>query len=456
MRFSIFTPTHNPKHLPLVYDSLKAQTYQDFEWVIGINNMSNSIEFPPLSTPGKEKFTIRIEKIPTDDKINGTYVGYLKNFMCTELCKGDYLVELDHDDELTPNALQELSDTIDYYVKKHELPPDFIYSDAVHIHDSNHTTQTYSGMFGWRTPYELTWGGRKYLNNAAFPISAASLHDIFYSPDHVRVWRREFYNKIGGHDVTLSIGDDHDLIQRTYIAGGSMVYIPECLYIYHLHEDASNTYLQRNAAIQEQQGINGDKHRNALIREWCKREKLLRVELGGGCTLATAGVIGVALDNADLCFDITEHGLPFMDNSVGHIHAQDFLEHIPHCKNGKCPHTAGTCTVGMMNEIWRVLAPNGWFTSITPSTGGRGAFQDPTHCSFWNQNSFMYYTQATQANYLRGCKARFIQRRLFENYPSDWYKDNQILYVNAVLNALKEPHQPGVNGFWLYDQTVKH
>jgi O-antigen biosynthesis protein len=37
------------------------------------------------------------------------------------------------------------------------------------------------------------------------------------------------------------------------------------------------------------------------------------------------------------------------------------------------------------------LVPGGWLLAATPSTDVRGAFQDPTNCSFWNvPNSFWY------------------------------------------------------------------
>ena len=49
------------------------------------------------------------------------------------------------------------------------------------------------------------------------------------------------------------------------------------------------------------------------------------------------------------------------------------------------------CVVELMNAIYRALVPGGWVLAATPSTDGRGAFQDPTHCSFWNvPNSFWY------------------------------------------------------------------
>ena len=40
MTISVFTPSHNPKWLDEVYESLKAQTNPDWEWVVLLNNLS--------------------------------------------------------------------------------------------------------------------------------------------------------------------------------------------------------------------------------------------------------------------------------------------------------------------------------------------------------------------------------------------------------------------------------
>ncbi len=160
-------------------------------------------------------------------------------------------------------------------------------------------------------------------------------------------------------------------------------------------------------------------------------EGLPKYDLGGGL-FSPEGFLSVdILDSADVVCDV-RHGLPFEDGSVGVIRAKDFLEHIPHCADSTCQHQACYCTVGLMNEIHRVLAPGGCLLSMTPSTGGRGAFQDPTHCSFWNPNSFWYYTREEQAQFVPGIKARF-EGDVWEEYPSDWHKTHQILYVYANL-----------------------
>jgi Glycosyl transferase family 2/Methyltransferase domain len=68
----------------------------------------------------------------------------------------------------------------------------------------------------------------------------------------------------------------------------------------------------------------------------------------------------------------------FPDSSVDEIRAWDIIEHLPDA-------------IHTMNEAFRVLKSGGVFDIIVPTTDGRGAFQDPTHKSFWNRNSFFYF-----------------------------------------------------------------
>ncbi len=66
--------------------------------------------------------------------------------------------------------------------------------------------------------------------------------------------------------------------------------------------------------------------------------------------------------------------------------------------------------------------------SQTPSTDGRGAFQDPTHISFSNSNAFWDYTRADQ-NCFIDCPVRFQATRLKNFFPSEWHREHQIVYV---------------------------
>ena len=47
-------------------------------------------------------------------------------------------------------------------------------------------------------------------------INALSIRHIVAEPNHVRCWKKEFYHKIGGHNIELSVLDDMDLLIRTF------------------------------------------------------------------------------------------------------------------------------------------------------------------------------------------------------------------------------------------------
>lgn len=100
----------------------------------------------------------------------------------------------------------------------------------------------------------------------------------------------------------------------------------------------------------------------------------------GCCDRRLPGFLGVDVSRGpavDVVADLNQ-SWPWPDDSVDEILARDIIEHLP---NG----------VRTMNEIHRVLKPGAKVTISVPTTNGAGAFQDPTHCSFWNRHSFWYY-----------------------------------------------------------------
>lgn len=109
----------------------------------------------------------------------------------------------------------------------------------------------------------------------------------------------------------------------------------------------------------------------------------MKLNLGSGFR-PQAGFINI--DNSmkcepDVLCDVTD-GLPYDDSSVDEVRAWDLLEHIPIGK-----------IIFVIEEVWRVLKAGGLFESFTPDAErGQGAFQDPTHVSFWVENSWLYYS----------------------------------------------------------------
>ncbi len=114
------------------------------------------------------------------------------------------------------------------------------------------------------------------------------------------------------------------------------------------------------------------------------------------------------------------NGLPYEDNSVDYIRADNFLEHIP----------IGS-VIPVIEEIWRVLKPGAVFESLTPSTDGRGAFQDPMHVSFWNRNSWFYYSDDDCRN-LYGIKAKFDLSQV-----EDINGEMGIIFTRVIAKAVK-------------------
>jgi hypothetical protein len=71
---------------------------------------------------------------------------------------------------------------------------------------------------------------------------------------------------------------------------------------------------------------------------------------------------------------------PWPNDTIEEIRADDIIEHLPN-------------KIFTMNEAHRVLVRNGILDIFVPTTNGPGAWQDPTHVSYWNRNSFLYYTK---------------------------------------------------------------
>ena len=100
MRFSIFTPSHDLRHIDRTLQSLKAQSFKDFEWVLLLNG-------PALAQ--KDSLEQKIKKADINYRfvdffqLNNTNIGYLKNECCNSAV-GEIQVELDHDDQIEPNC----------------------------------------------------------------------------------------------------------------------------------------------------------------------------------------------------------------------------------------------------------------------------------------------------------------------------------------------------------------
>jgi O-antigen biosynthesis protein len=406
-KFSIISPSHkNTPYLQELYESLCAQTYENWEWVLWLNGkFKRSKLSPEIENDERVKIYECKEKNPN--------VGFHKN-KAFHLGSGDVVVEVDHDDMITPDCLEELNKAYQ------DESVGFVFSDVA-VYDDNFVP--YNEQHGWSYYFYNFRGKDRYVMNSWRPTSQ-SLAYIWYAPDHVRSWRKSVYEEIGGHNVDLSICDDHELMIRTYLKT-KMYHIKKPLYIYRVYGE--NTYLQRNADIQTKTVDLYKEYAYQLAEKDADDRGLLKVDIGGGL-YPRKGYLTVDQEGADITCDLNE-GIPLPDNSVGVINASHVLEHL------RDP-------IKSMREIHRVLAHGGWAMIEVPSTDGRGAFQDPTHVSYWNEHSFWYYTNKDKAYFIRNNDIRFQTYRL-----ETWEMAPHIPVVTAWLTAIKDEERlPGVLG----------
>jgi glycosyltransferase involved in cell wall biosynthesis len=399
MKFSIITPSNKTTYLNDLYQSIKAQTYTNWEWIVWLNQGASSSDLPnEIASDTRVRYFV-------SDSPNSS-VGFHKKCAFFQ-GEGDVLVEADHDDFLLPTCLEELAQAFK------DPTIGFAYSDTLQYHTRGEF-KPYNSFYGWEHDYH-DWNGLSLARMRSFPPSSRSLAFIWYAPDHIRAWRTDVYSKLGGHDPELSICDDHDLIIRTYLET-RMAFINKPLYVYRI--TGENTWLARNQAIQTETVRLFHKYAHALAERDAQLQGLLKVDLGGGID-PRSGYLTMDIDGgADILCDLND-GIPLEDNSVGVINASHVIEHL------KDP-------IKTMREIHRVLVDGGWAFIQVPSTDGRGAWQDPTHVSFWNKHSFWYYTRADKARYIRNSTIRFQE---FRNEDTTW--DDGVVVTDCWLTAVK-------------------
>ena len=389
---SIITPSHDVKFLKELEETILSQSFTDWEWIVLLNHGAKY---------QAEDSRIRIIDFPYDID----HVGALKKYACDQ-CKGEVIMEVDHDDMITPDCLQEIYNAFaDPFVG-------FVFSDNAKLSD---VFKPYDPNYGW-TYRMFEWQGKELFAMNSHPVYPGRLGYIWFAPDHVRAWRKSIYDQIGGHKFSLSVCDDLDLMHRLYMVT-KFKHIPKVLYIYRITNN--NTWKLKNGLVQTETKAIYKQNIYMLAERFSEINGLKIIDLCGGFSKPD-GYTSIDKHRGDIIHDL-EHGIPLPDNSCGVIRAHDALEHI---KNQQL----------LMSEIHRVLAPGGLLLSKTPSTDGRGAFQDPTHVSFWNQNSFWYWTRS-QAGYIHNVKM-FRECNLTTEFLSDWHKENNIPYVIAHLEKL--------------------
>lgn len=236
---SVVTPTYNttPETLARTWASLKAQTHTDWEWVIYDDSTTDAVHRQVYGMCSDERYKIRYFRphVPS-----GGNIGYVKR-MAFGMGLGDVLVELDHDDELTPDCLRELHQAF-------TDNPDvgFVWSDCCELHPDGSSLKYPEGWgLGYGSEY---WDESHKVWAMTVPVNRTTLSHIVSMPNHVRSWRKSVYLAMDGHDVTLPVADDYELMVRTALST-KMHHIDKMLYKQHIAPNTAQRTM--NGLIQQ-------------------------------------------------------------------------------------------------------------------------------------------------------------------------------------------------------------
>jgi glycosyltransferase involved in cell wall biosynthesis len=259
-RFSIFTPTYKTgERIKRTYDSLKSQSLTNWEWVV-VDDSPDDDTWELLQEIAATDYRVKLHRIYP---LSGGNVGLAKH-RAAMLCKGDWLVELDHDDYLTNDCLSTSNDAILTY-------PDagFLYTNCSEMYDDGEP-KTYdhdwSGDwyarhdnyfdFGYAGHTKVMVDGKEVVAHHYPDVNPLTIRFNISMPNHARMWERNLYHKIGGHNTNIPVADDLEIIIRTFL-NTRMIHLKKVLYF---------QYNNRNSTVDN--NANDINRRARLIRDY--------------------------------------------------------------------------------------------------------------------------------------------------------------------------------------------
>ena len=235
---SVCTSTYNntPDQLARLWASLKAQTHTDWCWTVYDDSTDPTVWANLYGLCADERYKIEMFKPHVPSRGN---IGLSKR-NCFGLAKGDILVEVDADDELTPDCLAEIHQAFQ------DPEVGFVWSDCCELFPNGESGRYPEGWgLGYGTDY---WDDQHGVWAMRVPMNRVTLSHIVSAPNHVRAWRASTYHTIGGHNPSLPVADDYELIIRTALATRCH-HIPKMLYKQHI--GAGTAQRTMNGLIQE-------------------------------------------------------------------------------------------------------------------------------------------------------------------------------------------------------------
>jgi len=239
---SVYTGAYNtdPVWIEEAYESLCNQTWRDWEWVVvddGSDSAKKYLEIAKLDS-----------RVRPFSMVHSGKIGEVKD-TAVRLCRGEFVVELDHDDFLTDTALYELKRAFQMYPKA-----GMVYANCAEFNPDG-SAHKYPGNF-WSDRYRpFFYKGKRYEEcltpNVYGPCDGmVCAWFLTVGPNHPRAYRASELHRLGGYNPGLPIADDWDVFARMYLYS-EIVQIEKCLYLYRWRSDNNNTTKTRNKSIQD-------------------------------------------------------------------------------------------------------------------------------------------------------------------------------------------------------------
>jgi glycosyltransferase involved in cell wall biosynthesis len=241
-KFSIFTPTYKTgDRIFRTYESLKKQTFKNWEWVV-VDDSPDDDTWKKLQNISNQDYRVKIHKIYP---LTGGNVGLSKH-RAAMLCDGEWICELDHDDALVSDCLETCYNAIE----KH---PDagFLYTDSCEVYEDGEM-KTYdhdwSGNwyarpdnffdFGYAGHSWVEADGERYVAHWYPDINPLTIRFNISMPNHIRMWERSVYHKIGGHNKLTPVADDFEIIVRTFLHT-RFIHVKKMLYLQYNNRNST-------------------------------------------------------------------------------------------------------------------------------------------------------------------------------------------------------------------------
>jgi len=238
-KFSIFTTCYKSyDKINRAYDGMKSQTLKDWEWIL-LDDSPEDEHFNFLRDFAKKDKRIRLYK----RDCNSGNIGNVKN-EAVGLCRGKYVLELDHDDIVLPTILK---DAYDVFESDNEIG--FVFADFANIYEDGRNFSYGDHICkGYGCYYMQKMNNHWYKVYSCPGINNITTSHLVCLPNHPRMWRRKVLMELENYSEFLPICDDFEILMRT-MCSTKVAKIHKIGYLQFMNDNNNNFSLIRNGEI---------------------------------------------------------------------------------------------------------------------------------------------------------------------------------------------------------------